>query len=222
MNNKDKITETAYELFRSFGYNGTSIDMLIKTAGVSKSNFYYHFESKEELALKILGIRVDYQEKIVSEILLNREINPLERIIRFYVEGVYAKRDLCLRTGSFIARMDLEQGSRNQRFRSLIDRFFERTKYGLEICVEDCAELGVIPDGIDTKLIPQFLISQFKGAMVMTKVLNSYSPLELSYKKTLTMLLKKEWRHLIPKHDDLPVHTFSYHDQLKPLISSQG
>lgn len=45
MNNKDKITETAYELFRSFGYNGTSIDMLIKTAGVSKGNFYYHFES---------------------------------------------------------------------------------------------------------------------------------------------------------------------------------
>ena len=30
MNNKDKITETAYELFRSFGYNGTSIDMLHK------------------------------------------------------------------------------------------------------------------------------------------------------------------------------------------------
>lgn len=146
------------------------------------------------MALKILGIHVDYQEKIVSEILLNRDINPLERIIRFYVEGVYAKRDLCLRTGSFIARMDLEQGSRNQRFRSLIDRFFQRTKYGLEICVEDCAEL---------------------------KVLNSYSPLELSYKKTLTMLLKKEWRHLIPKHDELPVHTFSYHDQLKPLISSQ-
>ena len=63
MTNKDKITETAYELFRSFGYNGTSIDMLIKTAGVSKSNFYYYFESKEELALKILGIHVDYQEK---------------------------------------------------------------------------------------------------------------------------------------------------------------
>lgn len=219
--NKDKIIETAYEFFRFYGYNGTSIDMLIKATGISKSNFYYHFESKEELGLKILGIHVDYQEKIVSEILLNRDINPLERFIRFYVEGVYAKRDLCLRTGSFIARIDLEQGSINQKFRSLIDRFFQKTEDGFEACVGDCAELGVIPDGINTKLIPQFLISQFKGAMVMTKVLNSYSPLELSYNKTLAMLLKKEWRHLIPRHDELPVHTFSYHDQLKPLISSQ-
>ena len=219
-NNKDKIIETAYESFRFYGYNGTSIDMLIKTAGISKSNFYYHFESKEELGLKILGIHVDYQEKIVSEILLDRDIDPLERFIKFYIEGIYAKRDLFLRTGSFIARMDLEQGSINQKFRSVIDTFFQITKHGVEVNLRDCEESGMVQDGVDTKLIPQFLISQFKGAMVMAKVLNSYSPLERSYEKTWDLLLKKELRHLIPTHDELPVHTFSYHDQLRPLLSS--
>ena len=216
--NKGKIIETAYEHFRFYGYSGTSIDMLIKAAGISKSNFYYHFENKEELGLKILKLHVDYQEKIVSEILLGRDTNPLERCVKFYIEGVYAKRDLFLQTGSFIARMDLEQGSINQKFRSVIDTFFQITKRGMDASVEDCKEAGMLQDGIDTNLIPEFLISQFKGAMVMAKVLNSYSPLERSYEDTWNLLISKEFRHLIPRHDELPFRAFSYRDDLEPLI----
>ncbi len=218
--NKDKIIETAYESFRFYGYNGTSIDMLIKAAGVSKSNFYYHFESKEELGLKILGIHVDYQRKVISETLLDCSIGPFERFIKFHIEGIYAKRDLFLRTGSFIARMDLEQGSINQKFRSVIDTFFQITIHGVEVAIKDFEEAGMVQDGVDTKLVPQFLIYQFKGAMVMTKVCNSYSPIERSYEKAWDFLLKKELRHLVPRHDELPVPAFSYHDQLKPLVSS--
>ncbi len=217
--NKDKIIEAAFESFRFYGYNGTSIDMLIKAAGVSKSNFYYHFKSKEELGLKILKVHVDYQKKIVSETFLDRDTDPLERFLKFYIEGINAKRDLFLRTGSFIARMDLEQGSINQKFRSSIDGFFQTTKNGIEVCLKDCEELGMVQDGVDTRLIPQFLFVQFKGAVVMAKALNSYSPLEQSYEKTWDLLLSKELRHLIPRHDDLPFHAFSYHEHLKPLIS---
>ncbi len=220
MTNKDKITETAYELFRSFGYNGTSIDMLIKTAGVSKSNFYYHFESKEELALKVLEIHLRHQEKLISEILLDRDTNPLERFIKFYIEGMYAKREVFLQTGSFLAKMSLEQGSKNERFRSIIDTFFEKTEAGVAACVQDCEELGMVREGINTELVPQFLITQFKGAMIMTKVLNSYAPLERSYRKALDLLIKEEWMHLAPEHDKLPALAFSYRNQLKPLISS--
>ena len=116
--------------------------------------------------------------------------------------------------------MDLEQGSINQKFRSVIDTFFQTTTQGVEVALKDCEESGMVQDGVDTKLIPQFLISQFKGAMVMAKVLNSYSPIERSYEKTWDLLLKKELRHLVPRHDELPVPTFSYHDQLKPPLFS--
>ena len=59
----------------------------IKTAGVSKSNFYYHFESKEELALKVLEIHLRHQEKLISEILLDRDTNPLERLYQVLHRG---------------------------------------------------------------------------------------------------------------------------------------
>ena len=93
MNNKSKIIQTAIELFRLFGYDGASIDMLVKTAGVSKSNFYYYFESKEKLGLKVLEILFNHQKDILS-ILIDRDVNPAERFVKFYVEGIYVKRDL--------------------------------------------------------------------------------------------------------------------------------
>ena len=78
----------------------------------------------------------------------------------------------------------------------------------------------MVREGINTELVPQFLITQFKGAMIMTKVLNSYAPLERSYRKALDLLIKEEWMHLAPEHDKLPALAFSYRNQLKPLISS--
>ncbi|MYE60594.1 MAG: TetR/AcrR family transcriptional regulator, partial [Candidatus Dadabacteria bacterium] len=53
MSNKDKIMEAATELFHFYGYDGTSIDMLIKKGGVSMSYFYYYCDGKEELGLSV-------------------------------------------------------------------------------------------------------------------------------------------------------------------------
>ena len=51
MSNRDKLIDTAAQLFHSHGFEGTSIDLIMKTSGVCKSNFYYYFESKEALGL---------------------------------------------------------------------------------------------------------------------------------------------------------------------------
>lgn len=211
VSNKDKIIDAATDLFRFFGYNGTSVDMLIKTAGVSKSNFYYYFESKEELGLKVLGMILEQQEKLISEVLLNEDggnIHPLERILRFYLEAVYAKRHLFLQSGSFFAKMALEQGSINENFRSVVESYFQKTEAAFEICTKQCEELGILHEGIDPEQIPQIMVCHFKGATIMAKVYNSYDPIEKAYEALLDMLIKKECRHLAPKHSQL-VSSFS-------------
>ena len=199
MSNRDKIVKAGAELFRFFGYNGTSIDMLIKTAGVSKSNFYYYFESKEELGLTILGNILNSQEKLISEILLNPDANPVERVCRFYLEAVYSHRDLFMQSGSFFAKMALEQGSINEKFRSIVEMYFKKTEAALEVCVGECKDQGFIYEGIDTKLLPKYLMSLTKGAMIMAKVYNSGTPLEEAYEGTKNLIIKEEWRHLAPK-----------------------
>ena len=51
---RDKILKAANELFYVNGYHATSVDRIISAAGVTKGNFFYHFNSKEDLAGSVL------------------------------------------------------------------------------------------------------------------------------------------------------------------------
>jgi TetR/AcrR family transcriptional regulator len=46
---KQKIVNTALKMFAKKGYNGISVDELVKKAKVNKSTLYYYFKGKKEL-----------------------------------------------------------------------------------------------------------------------------------------------------------------------------
>jgi AcrR family transcriptional regulator len=54
---RERILETAYELFSRHGVRAVGIDRVIAEAGVAKMTLYRHFESKSELALGFLDLR---------------------------------------------------------------------------------------------------------------------------------------------------------------------
>lgn len=51
---RDKIIETASELFYQKGYNLTGINEIIAEAGIAKATLYSHFKSKEDLCIAYL------------------------------------------------------------------------------------------------------------------------------------------------------------------------
>ena len=55
---KERILETASDLFYEKGYNLTGINEIIEKAGVAKASLYSHFRSKEDICLAYL-IRMD-------------------------------------------------------------------------------------------------------------------------------------------------------------------
>jgi AcrR family transcriptional regulator len=54
---RDEIIRTAHELFYQQGFHAVGIDQIIKKVGVTKSTFYNHFESKDDLVLAVLKWR---------------------------------------------------------------------------------------------------------------------------------------------------------------------
>lgn len=50
---KRRILELAADAFAEKGYAGTSLNDVIRRSGLTKGAFYFHFESKEELALAV-------------------------------------------------------------------------------------------------------------------------------------------------------------------------
>ena len=54
---RDRIVETASDLFYHNGYNQTGINQIIAEAGVAKASMYQHFRSKEDIAVAYLQRR---------------------------------------------------------------------------------------------------------------------------------------------------------------------
>src|ERR1700746_2272447 len=48
--NRERIIETAGELFRSKGFSGIGVADIMKAAGLTHGGFYGHFASKDDLA----------------------------------------------------------------------------------------------------------------------------------------------------------------------------
>jgi AcrR family transcriptional regulator len=54
---RERILDTAYELFSRRGVRGVGVDEVIERAGVAKATLYRHFSSKDELVLAFLKQR---------------------------------------------------------------------------------------------------------------------------------------------------------------------
>ncbi|MBX2801274.1 MAG: TetR/AcrR family transcriptional regulator [Myxococcales bacterium] len=53
---RGRILEAARRLFRRDGFDGASIDQVMKAAGLTRGAFYAHFSSKEDLVAHVLDI----------------------------------------------------------------------------------------------------------------------------------------------------------------------
>lgn len=57
---KERIIETALDLFRNKGYHGVSVDEIVETAGTSKGGFYHKFKSKDALLYEIHDLFISH------------------------------------------------------------------------------------------------------------------------------------------------------------------
>ena len=96
INSRERLLETATELFAEKGYAGASVREIVEKAGVSKPVLYYYFKSKEGLFYAILDWAADVQQEILNEIFETRG-TVLERFIYLYhriYEGIQQYKSL--------------------------------------------------------------------------------------------------------------------------------
>lgn len=85
--NKEKVLEAASHIFRQKGYNGTSIDDILKSTGLSRSSLYDSFKDKHSLYLASLEF---YREREKNSYHANttEKMNGLQKIETVFKEVV--------------------------------------------------------------------------------------------------------------------------------------
>ena len=76
---KDKIINSAYELFSMRGYEKTTIEEIIKQAECSKGGFYHHFKSKEEILEVIIANYIADLSRFFEDIVLNEKDSFIDK-----------------------------------------------------------------------------------------------------------------------------------------------
>jgi TetR/AcrR family transcriptional repressor of nem operon len=187
---KEKIFDSARDLFHLKGYNNTSVDDLLKNTGVTKSNFYYHFKSKEELGLKILEKRIeDYEIKFLSDTFGNKSIPPEKRLKKYYKQVTAYHKDLDCRRGCPFGNLALEMSDSNENFRLRLSEFFEFWQKIIERCIKEGIKKKEFRSDLSPRTLSQLILSHLEGAILISKTQRSLQPISRG-SKTILKLLK--------------------------------
>ena len=105
---RESIIESALSAFLELGYDGTTMDEVVKRAGGSKASIYKHFKNKEDLFATVIDELV--RHRLTNE--LNLE-DPPEKALLEYAKSrlkvVFTKKHIALR------RLIIGEGSRISR-----------------------------------------------------------------------------------------------------------
>lgn len=85
--NKEKVLEVASTIFHQKGYNGTSIDEILKATGLSRSSLYDSFKDKHNLYLQSLAF-YNTVEKNSYETVNQKKLNGIQKIEYLFKEAV--------------------------------------------------------------------------------------------------------------------------------------
>jgi AcrR family transcriptional regulator len=82
---RDRIVETAYDLFSRHGVRAVGVDRIVAESGVAKMSLYRHFPSKDDLVLAFLQER---ERRWTNELLRaeaeRRGATPAERLLAIF------------------------------------------------------------------------------------------------------------------------------------------
>lgn len=115
LSRKEELLRTGVELFSEHGFKGTSIRDIARSLGISVSNMYHYFETKEDLWLAIQEYSVRWLPDRL-EAVWQESSDPLERfrlLLKAHLEssGLYQKE-------SRIFMMDQDQVSKKGNVRN--------------------------------------------------------------------------------------------------------
>jgi AcrR family transcriptional regulator len=91
---RDRILETALDLFIERGYDKTSLREIAERVGVTKAALYYHFSSKEEIIRTLIQPIYDHFEPLAAALASRPDLKQWGEGLAAIVEWVLQQRRL--------------------------------------------------------------------------------------------------------------------------------
>ncbi len=168
----DEVIDRAMHLFWRRGYKKTSVEDLIKEAGVNRFNLYERFGGKHGLYLKAL-------DKYRDEVFLTRmekigdQENGLVGIIEYFET---LEKFLIDSKGNFTCMMmnsQIELVPKDKKVAKKVSFYFEKMEETFKKALSRAKGAGTIPEDTNINDMAKFLTGSAQGMCVMSKSQNA-------------------------------------------------
>lgn len=174
---RDTIISVGIDMISLQGYNATGIDSVLRKAGVPKGSFYHYFKSKEDFGLAIIDQFAEQYEERMRRFLNDAKVPPLDRIRNYMLDGKrwFAANDNS--RGCMIGNLSQELADQNDHFRERLAKVLGRWKELFAGCIREAQEAGKLGRTLDAKVLAEFVLSGWEGALLRAKVTKSSRPI---------------------------------------------
>lgn len=170
---RQRIVETAQELFFVKGYNSTSISDILSRSQVHSGSLYHFFPGKQDVLVAVLEhYRDGIQENLLDHVWPGVD-DPIERIFALlngYRIGLLTSDYLY---GCPIGNLALEISEPDPKIRELLAGNFANWVAAVEQCLDDAGNR--LPPDTDRHALAEFVLTTMEGAIMQARTAQDVS-----------------------------------------------
>ena len=169
-----RILEVAAEAFAERGYAGTSVSDVLKASGVTKGGFYFHFPSKEALALAALRQKQERWTGLVMAAVM-REARAVDQL-RAMVEALcdLHEQDPACRA---ISRLSAELGDEHPELRPQLGAQLTAWMDMVAAVIRRGQDQGDIRPDVEPEIAAEVAVESFIGLETVSEALTGRADL---------------------------------------------
>lgn len=90
-NTKAELMDCAISLFEKYGYDNVTIKQICSTYGISKTTFYHHYKTKEDLIIGFFSsVNTGIERNMASVLVGDTAVSQLWQLMKLYFQRIVA------------------------------------------------------------------------------------------------------------------------------------
>jgi TetR/AcrR family transcriptional repressor of nem operon len=172
------LLEAAFWTFYRNGYQASSLDDVVRAAGVTKGALYHHFSDKAALGYAVV-------DEIVRSWMLQRWVEPLRgardpiaAMQEILTDVAMSTEDEIVRHGCPLNNLAQEMSTVDEGFRVRLERVFSDWRLGMADALRKGQKARLVRSDIDPHHVALMIAAFAEGTMSVAKMMRDRSALE--------------------------------------------
>lgn len=173
---KERILDTATNLFSTHGYSATSVDDILTAVGITKGAFYHYFKSKEHLCETVLDHAIDTYQKLADSIQQETgSEGALQKWLEMLLDRQSSGKWLYCR---LLTRLSVQTAELNASIQNQLRTFWLWMQSFYETLIQRGIKENRISESVDPAAAARLFISAYFGALWLDR--SAPSPQDLT------------------------------------------